>query len=266
MTGLFLLLIGFLSGGYGVIVGAGGGFVFVPALLIFLNLSPQMAAGTGLAVVLINALSGVFGYVRQNRIDYKVGITLSIGAVPGTFIGVWLVQFSNSQSFYWIFALMLFTLGVFLLLKNPSANDNNSEKAETAATMDNETFEKKKVSPKLNTVCLLLIGVLLGVVSNYFGIGGGWLLVPVLIYIFRVMPHYATATSIFSLCLYSTVGVVTHIYYGNINWMVVLWGGLGVIFGAQLGVYLSNKISGKLIIQMLSILLIGVGIKLFFSY
>jgi len=257
------MFLGLFAGGYGVIVGAGGGFIFVPALLIFLDMSPNIAAGTGLIVVLINSLSGIFGYVRQKRVNYKMGITLSIGAIPGTFIGVWLIQFSSSKWFYWIFAAILLILGIFLLLKNmPSKKNSMSEVATASEQLDIDESNKR---PEIKTEWLVCIGLLLGIISNYFGIGGGWLLVPILVYIFRVLPHYATATSIFSLCLYSSVGVFLHIYHGNVDWGAALWGGLGVLIGAQLGVYLSNRISGKVIIQMLSILLIAISLQLFFA-
>jgi uncharacterized membrane protein YfcA len=199
-----------------VVVGAGGGFVFVPILLIVLNLPPEIAAGTGLVVVMLSALSGVFGYVRQKRIDYNLGVTLAIGAVPGTLIGVWLVQFSSPKFFYWIFAGVLVALGLFLLFKKAPQNKMQNSQ-ETAASLEEEQDERQK-DKKIKKSWLLLLGLLLGVVSNYFGIGGGWLLVPILIYAFHIVPHYATATSIFSLCLYSAVGVLTQIYYGNIEW------------------------------------------------
>ncbi|HET7580064.1 MAG TPA: TSUP family transporter [Bacillales bacterium] len=75
-------------------------------------------------------------------------------------------------------------------------------------------------------------------------------------------PHYAAATSIFSLCLYSAVGILIHIGQGNVDWMVI-WGGLGILIGAQLGVFFSNKVSGMRMMQMLSVILIMVGVKLF---
>jgi uncharacterized protein len=114
-------------------------------------------------------------------------------------------------------------------------------------------------------VLIACTGILLGIVSGFFGIGGGWLMVPILIYIFKIVPKYATATSIFALCIYSISGVIVYLLQGNIEWIAVLWGGVGIIFGAQLGVYLSNKISGKLIIRLLSVLLIIVGVRLFFG-
>lgn len=259
-TGFLLLIIGLLAGGYGVIVGAGGGFVFVPALLILFNMSPQMAAGTGLAIVLLNSLSGTIGYVRQKRIDYKLGLILALGAAPGTFLGVQLSQTVSDGVFYVAFAVMLIALGLFLFIKNKPGGVAQGAQLETAAA--SEPSERVYPASQKSFIGLLLLGLVLGIISNFFGIGGGWLLVPILIYLFKVPPHQATATSLFSLSLYAAIGVGIQIFHQHIDWMAVLWGGIGVMLGAQLGVFIANKLPGKAILQMLSVLLIGVGINL----
>lgn len=259
--GILLLAIGFVSGAYGTIVGAGGGFIFVPALLLIMDYPPEVAAGTGLAVVLLNSISGVTGYVKQKRINYKLGIMLSIGAIPGTFLGIWLANIVPAASFYGIFATLLIGLGIFLFLKKESkANTEVATTVELSSGILAQASNETKIK-----VLIACTGILLGIVSGFFGIGGGWLMVPILIYIFKIVPKYATATSIFALCIYSISGVIVYLLQGNIEWMAVLWGGVGIIFGAQLGVYLSNKISGKLIIRLLSVLLIIVGVRLFFG-
>ena len=259
--GILLLVIGFVSGAYGTIVGAGGGFIFVPALLLIMDYPPEVAAGTGLAVVLLNAISGVTGYVKQKRIHYKLGILLSIGAIPGTFLGIWLTNNIPATSFYSIFAALLIGLGLFLFIKKES-----KAKAEVATTAEGSIGKLAQTSnpAKANTL-IACTGILLGIVSGFFGIGGGWLMVPILMYIFKIVPKYATATSIFALSLYSISGVIIYFSQGNIEWIAVLWGGAGIVFGAQLGVFLSNKISGKLTIRLLSVLLIIVGVRLFFG-
>lgn len=264
-TGLLLLLIGLISGAYGIMVGAGGGFIFVPALLILLHLSPEVAAGTGLIVVFVSTVSGLPGYVRQKRIDYKMGIIMSIGAVPGTIAGIWLAQISSSELFSRVFAALLLALGIFLIVKKTPGAKSKRQKTETAAALDDEKEAIEGMKSGRKTFFIQsMIGVLLGIVSGFFGIGGGFLLVPILLYILHVSPHRATATSIFSLSLYSLVGVFIHLYQGNIDWTAALWGGIGVLIGAQVGVYVSGKISGKRIVQLLAIILIVVGIKLFY--
>lgn len=85
MTIVLFILLGLIASSYGVIIGAGGGFIFVPLLLLFYDITPAEAAGTGLLIVLISSLSGVFSYIKQKRVNYKIGLLLAIGAIPGTF-------------------------------------------------------------------------------------------------------------------------------------------------------------------------------------
>ncbi|GGJ98190.1 anion permease [Lentibacillus kapialis] len=251
-TGIMLLAIGVIAGGYGTIVGAGGGFIFVPALLILLNMDPVIAAGSGLVIVLINSLTGVIGYARQRRIDYHIALTIGISAFPGALLGVWLLRVYSSQYFYVIFATILVGLGLFLFSKN-------SPFGKRKASSDNNK------PATLNNKWLIPLGLLMGVLSSYLGIGGGWLLVPILVYLFKVSTHKAAATSILSLCLYSTVGVMSQIYYGNINWMAVVFGGAGIIVGANIGVVVSQRLSGRVVMQMLSVLLVIIGFRMYFQ-
>jgi len=267
-TGLLLLTVGMIAGGYGTIVGAGGGFIFVPALLLIFHMNPSVAAGTGIFIVFINSLSGVMGYARQKKIQYKTGIFLSIGAFPGSLLGVWLLQIYSSSYFYIVFATLLVALGIFLFASNSplslfkNKGDQVVEGFSAALKMTASTTEEPIPLP---VKWFIPIGFMMGILSSYLGIGGGWLLVPILIYIFKTPTHLATATSIFSLTLYSSVGVISQIAYGNVEVPTVLWGGAGVIVGSQLGVFLSQKIPGKIIIQMLSFLLIGIGFRMYFN-
>lgn len=251
---LLLLIISAFAGAYGVVIGAGGGFILVPLLLIIFAISPTVAAGTGLVIVLVNSFIGVLGLARQKRIKFNLGITLSIGAAPGTFIGLWLNTISSPEVFYSIFAAVIFIFGIFLLLKKEPNSNNASE----------NFIATNHTKSKLN-ILILMVGLLLGIVSGFFGIGGGWLLVPILVYIFKIPIYYATATSLFSLCIYSAIGLIPHLYLGNIDWSIAIYGSAGVIIGAQFGVYLSSKISGSIVVKMLAFILILMGIQLFIT-
>ncbi|WP_423801918.1 sulfite exporter TauE/SafE family protein [Neobacillus sp. SAB-20_R2A] len=267
-TGLLLLLIGIIAGGYGTIVGAGGGFIFVPVLLMVFHLKPEVAAGSGLVIVLINAISGVVGYARKGQINYRMGMTLAFGALPGSFIGFWLLQLYSSNFFYILFASILVCLGIFLMMKNSSVTLKR-KLAISEGDRDGLSLHKAEIEsvdiPLVQSKWLLPLGFIMGILSSYLGIGGGWLLVPILIYLFHVSTHQATATSIFSLCIYSSAGVLLHLYYGSFDWMTIIWGGLGVMVGAQLGVILSQKIPGKVVLQMLSVLLIIIGFRMYLN-
>ncbi len=258
VEGLLLLIIGIIAGGYGTIVGAGGGFIFVPALLIVFNMDPVVASASGLVIVLINSFTGVLGYAKQKKIHYKTSLTIGISAIPGALLGVWLLHIYSSQYFYVIFATILVALGIFLFSKN-SPFQGKLLKKKTPSIQ-----EASNKSP-LNEVWFLPLGLMMGIFSSYLGIGGGWLLVPILVYLFKVPAHRAAATSILSLCIYSTVGVASQLFYNNIDWMTVIFGGIGVIIGANVGVFLSQKIPGKVVMQMLSFLLIIIGIRMYFQ-
>lgn len=247
---IVLLLIGIVSGAYGMMVGAGGGFIFVPALLVILDMRPEFAAGTGLIIVVLNTLSGVLGFIKQNRVNYFFALFLTFGAVPGSLLGVWLARIASVDFFYIVFALLLISVGVFLMFQKRRSFHRNKAKQTHHITSWNLRLK------------LVWFGIFMGTVASFFGIGGGWLMVPILIYVFHLSPHQATATSVFSLCIYSIVGVGTHIANGHVIWDVALWGGIGAFIGAQIGVWISSKISGKKIVQLLSLLLIGVGITM----
>lgn len=259
-TGILLLIIGIIAGGYGTIVGAGGGFIFVPALLILLDMDPVIAAGSGLVIVLINSITGVLGYAKQKKIHYKTALTIGISALPGALLGVWLLQVYSSQYFYIIFATILAGLGIFLFYKNSPLEGRLFKNRKT------DSVAATQIEPKrVNNSWFIPLGLVMGVLSSYLGIGGGWLLVPILIYLFKVPTHQAAATSILSLSLYSTVGVISHFFYNNIDWMIVAFGGVGVIIGANIGVILSKRLPGKVVLQMLSVLLVVIGVRMYFQ-
>lgn len=249
---LVLLLISIFAGAYGTIIGAGGGFIFVPFLLILFGLEPRIAAGSGLVIVMINAIIGAIGYTKQKKIAFNQGITIGVSAIPGTFIGSWLLQHYFSNAFYIIFAILLSVLGFFLLFKNLPIKFNKKKPAHTSTA-----------SPSFN-YWYIPLGFLMGVISNYLGIGGGWLLVPVLIYVFKMPPKEATSTSVFSLLIYTTVGAITQISIGNLNWMIVIIGGIGIAIGAKIGLKIAEFIPERRIMQLLSAVLIIMGIRMFF--
>ncbi len=264
-TGLLLLIIGLIAGCYGTIVGAGGGFIFVPALLLILHTDPAIAAGSGLVIVLINSISGMIGYAKQKKIVYKTGLTIGISALPGSVLGVWLLQVYSSNYFYVIFASILVGLGIFLFSKNTTILRKRQQESVTRARTTDAVEPIVEKTTAIQSKWLIPLGFFMGILSSYLGIGGGWLLVPILIYTFRLSTHYAVATSIFSLCLYTSVGVVSQLFYSSIDWMIVAWGGIGVILGSQLGVLLSQKLPGKVIMQMLSIVLVVIGFRMYFG-
>ncbi|MGP4108050.1 sulfite exporter TauE/SafE family protein [Virgibacillus sp. L01] len=224
---------------YGTIIGACGGFLFVPVLLMFYDISPKDAAATGLAVVFLNSIAGLPVFLKQQRVLLRAGVLLAVGVLPGTFIGAGLVKYNPDAVFYSLFAVLLIGLGIFLSVKKPSQKKKPTSTREEIQLQQKRHFNQ--TPPSLWK--LFGIGGLLGVVSSFFGIGGGWLLVPILIYGFGYSIKMATATSIFSLALYSLFGLLPPITDGLVQWPIVIWSGIGVLIGAQTGAILFRKLS-----------------------
>ncbi|MEN0642375.1 sulfite exporter TauE/SafE family protein [Alkalicoccobacillus gibsonii] len=239
-----LILLGFIASTFGVIIGAGGGFIFVPLLLLFHNISPEEAAGTGLLIVFISSLSGLITYIKQKRIQYKVGLLLAVGAIPGTFIGNTLISFVPEATFYKVFALMLLGLGFFLIFRAPSE--------QTTPIISEEKLRR----------FLPLVGVGVGTISSFFGIGGGFIVVPILMYVFGLRVHLATATSIFALIIYSSIGSIPPLIKGSVDWAVLAWSGIGVLLGSQLGAFISKRLNAGVVTRMLATVVILMGVIL----
>ncbi|MGW8179419.1 MAG: sulfite exporter TauE/SafE family protein, partial [bacterium] len=114
---LGFILLGFLTGGYGTLIGAGGGFVLMPLLLlIYPNQSPEALTSISLAVVFFNALSGSEAYAFMERIDYRSGLLFSLFTIPGAVIGALNTSHVPRSLFDGIFGLLLLAGSVFLLL------------------------------------------------------------------------------------------------------------------------------------------------------
>ena len=105
-----LLIIGFLTGVYGVMVGAGGGFILVPILVLFWGIDPSTAAGTSLALVAINSWSGSYGYRKIKLIDYRSGFLFAIAAIPGSVFAPIILGYVDSSAFKALFGLLLLLL------------------------------------------------------------------------------------------------------------------------------------------------------------
>jgi uncharacterized membrane protein YfcA len=255
---LWLVPLGFLAGGYGTLIGAGGGFVLAPVLLlIYPGDAPETITSISLAVVFFNALSGTFAYARSGRIDFKSGLSFGIATVPGAIAGALATTAIGRERFNLVFGLVLIAVAVFLAI-NPGKN--------TATGVAQASVEPKR-SLTLNATTLLAgagLSTLFGFVSSFFGIGGGFLYVPALVYLLHFPVHIATATSLFVLSITSLTGSVTHIaagmFHDGLRRAVAL--SVGAIIGAQVGAKLSRRLRGDWIIRSLAIALAAVGLRL----
>jgi uncharacterized membrane protein YfcA len=123
-------LFGLAVGAYGTLIGAGGGFIIVPVLLLVLHWPHEKAVGTSLFVVAANATSGSIAYWRQKRIDLRTGPQFALATVPGAILGSYIVDLISGQTFYILFGSLLIAVSLYLFWRpeNPDSEAARLEK------------------------------------------------------------------------------------------------------------------------------------------
>lgn len=260
---LLLLLIGFFVGTFGTLIGAGGGFIMVPVLLIiYPNLNPETLTGISLTVVCFNAISGSLAYAYKKRIDYKSAIIFSIAAAPGSILGAYATSFIPRKSFEFGFGIFMVLISAYLFYGGKKSVEVavKKHKHPVRILIDREGHEHHI---SYNSTIGILLSTLVGFLSSLSGIGGGIIHVPALVKLLDFPVHIATATSHAILAVMAALGVALHFFRGDLNsvFFQIAWLVPSVIVGAQLGAYLSSKVRGAWIIKGLAIALATVGLR-----
>jgi uncharacterized membrane protein YfcA len=264
---LLLVLLGFAVGAFGTLVGAGGGFILAPVLLIlYPHDSAQTLSSISIAVVFFNALSGSVAYARQRRIDLRVGGILGAATLPGSIAGALLVSHVPRQSFDIVMAVVLALLALWLLASKPGPPRASRPGHTHRIIVDASGRRYEYDVPMLPGVLLSLV---IGFVSSFLGIGGGVIHVPVMSQLLGLPVHIATATSHFVLAIMSGTATLTHLAQGSYRagdgLRRALALSIGVIVGAQLGARLSLKTSAPAIQRLLSLALLAIAARLIFE-
>lgn len=262
---IILLLIGLIAGTVGSLVGLGGGIIIVPALLYVglisanIDITPQVAVGTSLVVVIFTALSSTLSYTKQKKVDHSSAWLFFLASGPGAIFGAYVNQFLNMDGFTLYFGIFLIFMS-FLLMIRGRLKKKDIKWGVTKTYVDPQTGLETQYG--YHRGLGLFIAFFVGMLSGLFGIGGGALMVPAMILLFHFPAQVATATSMFIIFLSGILGSLTHFYYGNIDWLFVLALAPGAWIGGRLGAYISTKINSKVIVIILRIVLILIGIRL----
>jgi uncharacterized protein len=267
-----LIITGFLIGIFGTLIGAGGGFILVPILILsYPELSPETITAISIVIAAANAISGSIAYARSGRIDFKAGILFALFTIPGSILGVLTTQFIPRNIFNILFGLLLVALSIYLLFNHnkpivPAAVDVNKKrwKHRTLTDHTGTTY-----AYTYNQTRGIIISILVGYISPVLGIGGGIIHVPALVQWLQFPVFVATATSHFILAIMATVSVIVHTIRGSYSdpkiLHMVIGLIIGVIPGAQIGAWLSHKLKSNTIIRVLAVCLGLVGIRILLS-
>jgi uncharacterized protein len=263
---LLLILLGFVVGLFGTLIGVGGGILLIPALLyLYPVYSTEMITGISLAVVFINALAGSTAYGRMGRIHYPSGLLFAAATIPGAIFGAYSSSFIPRRIFDALFGILLIAASLFIMVK-PKISAQEAGTSGTRFQFRIALREKNGTEHTLSYNYLLGIALSLciGYVSSVLGIGGGIIHVPVLVSLLHFPAHIATATSHFVLMVTAGTGTFVHLATGTLlqGFRTMLPLAVGVLIGAPLGAKLSNRVRDTLLMRLLSLALLLVGIRI----
>ncbi len=265
---LAFALFGLVVGGYGTLIGAGGGFIIVPVLLLVLHWPHTDAVGTSLLVVTANALSGTASYWRQRRIDVRTGLQFAMATVPGAFIGSYIVNLLTGRVFNLIFGILLVAVSLYLMWRPEKRREHvRIERPAGPAgwgwTVRHMVDSRGEVHDfGFSKSWGIILSFFVGFMSSILGIGGGIIHVPALVTLFDFPAHIATATSHFILPFSTGTGTISQLFQGHVRLAPGLAMALGAIVGAQFGGALSHRVKGRWIVRGLAAALTLVGIRL----
>lgn len=260
-------LLGASATTYGAIVGAGGGFLMVPALLLLGHRAPEEAAGTSLLVVMVGAIVASWTAHAQRRVDVKSALVFALAMVPGSLLGAWISPLLKEGRFELSFAALIAVLAIGLLIRPvPTAGSAGARwlsfwPAERALTDASGEVHRYRFSMGLGT----LLSVAIGLMSSALGIGGGILQVPAMIHLLAFPPLVATATSQLVLTASAIVGSTTHVALGHVEFRTAAVLAGGALIGGRLGALLAPKIRGPRTIRLLALGLLAVSLRLALS-
>jgi uncharacterized membrane protein YfcA len=266
-----LIALGFGVGAYSTIIGAGGGFLLMPILLIlYPHDQAHILTCISLAVVFVNSLSGASAYAHLKRIDYRSGLMLAAVSIPGAVFGALGTAQVPRRTFEGIFGVFLLVVAVFMILRTRSASPAlppaRSQPAPHSLTRVVTTLDGTTYKYTYYPILGLIVFFFLAFLSGFLGIGGGSLFVPLMAYLLYFPVVIATATSQFIVGILSLSATLVHIWTGSFQAAAprVAALGIGVLIGAQMGALLSKKITSVWIIRSLALALTAAGLRLLF--
>ena len=266
------LVVGFLSGMFGV----GGGFLMTP-MLILMGIPPAVAVASEANHILAASVSGFLAHMRRANVDFLMGFILLIGGIIGSIIGVFLLKYllSIGQEKLFISLSYIFILvfvGLWMLTESVSSikqkNKGKRNKLHEHIWLHGLPFKIKFRKSHLYISILppIFIGLLVGVLSSIMGVGGGFILVPAMIYILGMPTQVVIGTSLLQIVFVTTVSTIMHSYiHQTVDVILSSLLLIGAVVGAQIGTRAMALLKGEQIRFLLAVIIIIVASILIYN-
>ena len=269
------LIVGLLSGLFGV----GGGFLMTP-LLIMLGIPSTVAAATDSNQIVAASVSGTYAHWRVGNVDFKMGLYLLVGGFIGGLVGVEVIKILRAMGnagflIKITYVLMLGGVGTYMFIESLQSmrkkkqeevkQEKEGKISRFLKVLPLQThFEKSGVTHSV--LVPILLGGVVGVLAAIMGVGGGFLMVPVMFYILRMPMHVIVGTSLFQI-LFTCIEVTFLQSYTNhtVDFVLAVLLLLGSTVGAQIGAVFGRKLKGEQLKILLAAIVLVVTVKIIFE-
>ena len=260
-----LAVLGLSVGVVGAMVGVGGGFIIVPALLfLYSDATPAQVTSISLTAVLFNALSATAGYRRRRTQDFRTAFILILFAAPTAVGGAVITRVIDRGPFETIFGVAL-VLGALYLLARSAIFRRPAEPSQTGRQRVIVQRDGTRFRYRVNEPLAASVAPAAGFIAGFFGIGGGIVNMPFMVLALRIPAQVAAATSQVELSVAAAAALAVHVVAGGgggAQWAMAGVVAGGTLLGAQAGVRLSQRVSPRLVLGILGAGLLFAGARL----
>lgn len=276
---LILIGMGVVAGFFSGLFGIGGGFLITP-LLIFYNVPPAIAVGTGANQMIASSVTGAITHFRRRTLDIKLGILLAIGGGIGSLIGIQIFSILKKLGqldlmISLLYVILLGSIGSLMIIESwrDMVRQRKAQKVNIRLAGKHNWILRLPLKMRFRTsmiyvsiIPVLAIGLIVGLLSSIMGIGGGFFMIPALIYLLRVPTSVVIGTSLFQITFVSSfTTVLQSVTNQSVDIVLAFLLMLGGSIGAQYGTRVGRKLKAEQLRMALAFLVLIVCMRLAFQ-